>query len=179
MLIKHFAKLSNLLQTVVDHTCRVLGFLDYIFGLYCKIDDCWFRCPVRGACIGILLFLTAHDKGCGQAGHRTNLNIYIDLQDILMYLIWYIDVFYMIYWCILYDILMYFTLYILMYFTWYIDVFFFLRVDCGEWHQFLGHWYLWDPTPRTFIDSRVSKLQFKGKSSSLMPHLTAQYKKQL
>ena len=62
--------------TVVDHTCGVLGFQDYIFGLYREIDTkcCRFRCLVRGACIGILLYFTAQFKGCGQAGHSNTGN---------------------------------------------------------------------------------------------------------
>nr|XP_022345612.1 C-type lectin-like [Crassostrea virginica] len=29
------------------------------------------------------------------------------------------------------------------------------KIDCGKWHHFLGHWYLRDPTRRTFDDSRT------------------------
>ncbi|XP_078323010.1 C-type lectin-like [Crassostrea virginica] len=27
--------------------------------------------------------------------------------------------------------------------------------NCGEWHQFSGHWYLLDPTRRTFNDAKL------------------------
>ena len=131
MLIKLFAKLWNLLQTVVDHRWG-LGFLDYIFGLYRKIDTkcCWFRCPA-------FCFSSLHKSKVVVKLHTGNkleliyFTWYIDLHDILMYFTWYvlmyftwyiyvfymicIDVFYIIYWCILRDILMHFT--------WYIDVF--------------------------------------------------------
>ena len=88
------------------------------------------------------------------------------LHNILVYFTWYIDAFHVIYWCISRDILMYLS--------WYIDVFFFfLPVDCSEWHKFSGHWYLWDPTRRTFNDARVSKLQLKAEFLSNISLLSA------
>ena len=112
MLIKHFAKLSNLLQSVEDHTRGVLRF----YGLHIWFVSYNWYIVLLISMPCILLFFTAQVKGCGQAAHRKQIRT--DVLYMIYWFTWYIDVFYMK--CI--DV--YFTLYVLMYFTWYIEVFY-------------------------------------------------------